>query len=206
LALVAGFTLALTGQFDAVEQLLVDAAPAFSAPELAPNIAGELAALRSTLARFQGDAAGAQALAQQALGQIDPGHYHLRAAAALNLGIVAIWRGDLAAANATLAEAAALGEASGSQWIALAALEELMSLQARHGQLRQVRRTAEQAVQLSARLGGQPIPAAGISHVGVAEVFMNGTTSPERCRRRHRASNCCEEPSSACCLCAGMLL
>jgi LuxR family transcriptional regulator, maltose regulon positive regulatory protein len=171
LALVAGFTLALTGQFAAVEQLLVDAAPAFSASELAPNIAGELAALRSTLARFQGDAAGTEALAQQALGQIDRGNYHLRAAAALNLGVVAIWRGDLAAANATLAEAAALGEASGSQWIALAALEELMSMQARHGQLRQVRRTAEQAVQLSARLGGQPIPAAGISYVGVAEVL-----------------------------------
>ena len=39
LTLIAGITLALTGQFDAVEQLLADAAPAFSAPDLSPNSA-----------------------------------------------------------------------------------------------------------------------------------------------------------------------
>jgi hypothetical protein len=82
-----------------------------------------------------------------------------------------MWRGELPAAKAAFAEAAALGELGGSQWIALAALEELTSLQARHGQLREMHRTSEQATQLSARLGGQQLPVAGMSHVAMAEVL-----------------------------------
>jgi len=171
LALIAGMTLALTGQFDTVEQLLLDAAPAFSTPDISPNSLGELAALRSTVMRFRRDAVGTLVLAQQALAQLAPGNHVFRAVAALNRGVASIWRGEIAAAKTALTDAAALGEKGRSQWIALAALEELGSLQARAGELRQVLRTAEQAVQLSARLGGLLIPAAGVSHVGSAEVF-----------------------------------
>jgi LuxR family maltose regulon positive regulatory protein len=171
LALIAGFTTALMGQFDAVERLLVDTAPAFSAPDLPPNIVGGLAVLRAMVARIQGDAAGTLALAQQALAQLDRENYGFRAGATLYLGVARMWRGELTAAKAALAEAAALGEQSGSLWIALAALEELTSLQGRHGQLREMRGTAAQAAQLSARMGGQHLPAAGMSHVASAEVW-----------------------------------
>jgi LuxR family maltose regulon positive regulatory protein len=171
LALIAGFTLVLRGELAAVERLLADAAPALSTPDLAPNIVGELAMLRSMIARFQGDAAGTLALAQQALAQFAPDNHSFRAAAAMNIGVASLWCGELAAAKAALAEAAILGEESGSLWIALGALEEIASLQARAGELRQVLRTSEQAAQLSARLGERLIPAAGMGQVGRAEVL-----------------------------------
>ncbi|MBC8076024.1 MAG: hypothetical protein H7Y32_08120, partial [Chloroflexales bacterium] len=171
LALIAGFTTALTGQFAAVERLLADAAPAFSAPDLSPNIVGELALLRAMIARVQGDADGTHALAQQALVHLDRDNHGFRAGAALYLGVASMWGGELAAAKAAFAEAAALGELGGSPWIALAALEELTSLQARHGQIREMHRTSEQARQLSARLGGQKLPVAGMGYVAMAEVL-----------------------------------
>ncbi len=171
LALIAGFTMILRGQLAAVERLLADAAPALSAPDLPPNIVGELALLRSMIARFRGDAASTLALAQQALAQLALDNHGFRAGAAINIGVASIWCGELAAAKVALAEAAALGELSGSLWIALGALEELASLQARAGELRQVLWTSEQAAQLSARMGERLIPAAGMAQVGRAEVF-----------------------------------
>ena len=126
LSLIAGFTTALMGQFAAVERLLAEAALTFSAPDLSPNIVGELAVLRAMIARVQDDAAGTLALAQQALAQLDPNNHSFRAGATLYLGVASMWRGELTAAKAALAEAAALGELGGSQWIALAALEELL--------------------------------------------------------------------------------
>jgi LuxR family maltose regulon positive regulatory protein len=83
-----------------------------------------------------------------------------------------MWRGELPAAKASLAEAAALAELGGSQWIALAALEELASLQARQGQLREVLGTAARASQLSTRLSGEQLPAAGMGPVARAEVLI----------------------------------
>jgi LuxR family transcriptional regulator, maltose regulon positive regulatory protein len=170
LVLIAGATLAVAGQFDAFEKLLADAAPALNAPDLPSNIVGELLALRSSVARFQGDGPSTLALARQALAQLALDNYAIRALVALNIGVASMWSGELAAAKTALAEAAALGELDG-QWIALGALEELGSLQGRQGQLRQVRQTSEQAIQLSARSGGRLIPAAGAGHVLIAEVL-----------------------------------
>jgi LuxR family maltose regulon positive regulatory protein len=171
LALIAGVTLILRGQLAAVERLLADAAPALSAPDLSPDILGELALLRSTIARFQGDSAATQAFAQQALAQFALDAHGFRATAIINIGVASIRCGELAAAKAALVEAAALGELGGSLWIALGALDELASLHARAGELRQVLLISEQAAQMSARLGGQLIPAAGMGLVGRAEVL-----------------------------------
>ncbi|MBC8077260.1 MAG: LuxR family transcriptional regulator, partial [Chloroflexales bacterium] len=171
LALIAGLVLALTAQFAAAEQLLVDAALALNAPDLPTNMRGQLAGLHATLARFQGDAAASLAYAQQALSQLAPDNSASRAGALLNIGVAAMAQDDSATAQAALAEAAALGERADVQWIALAALEELMSLQGRQGSLRQVFQTAAQAAQVSARLGGQALPSTGMGLVGSAEVL-----------------------------------
>ena len=67
-------------------------------------------------------------------------------------------------------------------------------------------RTSEQATQLSARLGGQLIPAAGMGHVGMRRgVATNGTTSRGQRTRRRRALTCCGGQSSACCWCVDTL-
>jgi LuxR family maltose regulon positive regulatory protein len=168
LVVVTGIILGVRRQFDAVERLLAEAAPALSAADLSPNMLGELATLRSTIARFQSDA-GTQALAQQALTLLDHNNYGFRAIATINLGIACLERGEFRAARAALTDAMALGELGGL-WIALAALEELMSLQRRQGQLHAMLRTSEQGVELSLRLGRRRIPATGMGYVGIAEV------------------------------------
>jgi LuxR family maltose regulon positive regulatory protein len=169
LVVIKGVILGAMRQFDAVERLLADAAPALSAADLSLNTLGELATLRSLIARFQSDCAGTLNLAQQALNQLDHDNHGFRAIATINRGIALMERGELMAAKAALAEAIALGELGGL-WIALAALEELMSLQLRQGLLREMRRTSEQAIELSARLAGRRIPATGMGYVGIAEV------------------------------------
>ncbi|MFL5806164.1 MAG: LuxR C-terminal-related transcriptional regulator, partial [Roseiflexaceae bacterium] len=95
----------------------------------------------------------------------------LRAGAALNSGVAYLQRGDTAAARQALAEASTLAAADGSQWIALAALEELASLQFRQGQLTQTLHTCEQAVQLVTRYDGRPVPVAGMAYIGIGEVL-----------------------------------
>ena len=170
LAVITGIILGVLRQFDAVERLLADAAPALTAADLSLNTLGELATLRSLIARFQSDSATTLNLAQQALDQLDHDNHGFRAIAAINMGIAFLERGELSAAKVALAEAIALGELGGL-WIALAALEELMSLQLRQGLLREMRRTSEQAIELSARLAGRRIPATGMGYVGVAEVY-----------------------------------
>jgi LuxR family maltose regulon positive regulatory protein len=169
LVVITGMILGVMRQFDAVERLLADAAPALSAADLSPNTLGELATLRSTIARFQSDAAGTLNFAQQAVAQLDHDNHGFRAIAAINMGIACMERGELTAAKVALAKAIALGELGGL-WIALAALEELMSLQLRQGLLYEMRRTSAQAIELSARLAGRRIPATGMGYVGIAEV------------------------------------
>jgi LuxR family maltose regulon positive regulatory protein len=170
LAVIAGFIGSVMYQFDAVERLLEEAAPAFSAPDVSPNIGGELAVLHSTVARFQGDTTDTLTFARQALANLDGNSHALRALAALNLGIAFLSRGEVTEATKAYTEALASGQVEG-QWIALAALEEILSLQHRQGQLRQMLQTSDQAVQLSMRRGKQRIPAAGAGHVGIAEVL-----------------------------------
>jgi LuxR family maltose regulon positive regulatory protein len=169
LVVITGIILGVMRQFDAVERLLADAAPALSTLDLSVNTLGELATLRSTIARFQSDTAGTLTLAQQALEQLDYHNHGFRAIATINMGIAFMERGELVAAKAALAEAIDLGELGGL-WIALAALEELMSLQLRQGLLREMRRTSAQAIELSARQAGRRIPATGMGCVGIAEV------------------------------------
>jgi ATP/maltotriose-dependent transcriptional regulator MalT len=171
LALIHGWMLALSGQFADVEQLLANAAMALNAPDLPVDVVGELAALRSTVARLQGDSAGTLALAQRALDHLPADRQAMRAGAALNSGVAYLQRGDTAAARQALAAASTLAAADGSQWIALAALEELASLEFRQGQLTKALQTCERAVQMAARYGARPIPVAGMAYVGIGEVL-----------------------------------
>ncbi len=198
LAIIKGLILAVMGQFDAVERLLADAAPALSAADLPLNTLGELATLRSLIARLQSDSAGTLDLVRQALHQLDHDNHGFRATATINRGIALMELGELVAAKAALAEAIVLGELGGL-WIALAALEELMSLQHRQGLLREMRRTSEQVIELSARLARRRIPATGMGYVGIAEVSYQQNDLAAAHRPRRRALSCCAGRPSACC-------
>ena len=170
LTLAAGWTLAFTGQLDAVEQLLANAATTLSAPDLPAEVLGELTLLRSLIARVRGDLAETLALSQRALEQLPAAEQTWRAGAAFMSGWAHARRGKTAAAIPALTEASTLAAAGGSDWIALAALEELATLQARQGSLTQSLRTCERAVELVRGRGQQP-NVAGMASVGIGEVL-----------------------------------
>ena len=132
LVLAAGMALILTGKPAAVEQLLAEAAPAL---ELDPAIGGEVAVLRSTMARFARDAETTLAFTRQALEQLAPDNHAFRAVAAINSGVALLLRDEPVAASAAFADAVEHAEKSGSWYVALGALEELGSLHIRHGRL-----------------------------------------------------------------------
>jgi LuxR family maltose regulon positive regulatory protein len=171
LTLVYGITLALSGQFDAMEALLLQGAPALNSLDLPDVIEGGLLVLHSTAARFRGDSELAIELAQQALHQLPVDVLALRAGAALNMGAAYLQRGERAAASQALADAITLSFDGGAAYLALAALEELATDQMRQGHLVQAKQTCEQALaRVTSR--GERLPAAGLVHVSIGEVLV----------------------------------
>jgi LuxR family transcriptional regulator, maltose regulon positive regulatory protein len=180
LTLAYGIALALTGQFAAIEQLLAHAAVALNIPDLlAPTlpteVAGGITLLHATIARFRDDPDRALALAQQALQQLPIDSQigqMLRAGAVLTRGSAYLQRGESLAGQQALAEAVALGLASGAGNLAMAAWEELATEQARQGRLAQTKRTCEQALTQVARWDVQMMPTASMAQIGIGEVLV----------------------------------
>ena len=73
--------------------------------------------------------------------QLPMAAFALRAAAALNMGSVYLQQGDRAAAQPWLADAITLSSEAGTDYLALAAWEELATDQARQGHLPQVKQS-----------------------------------------------------------------
>lgn len=179
LTLAYGVTLALFGQFEAVEQVLLNAAvfsaTALPAPDLPAEVTGGLTALHATVARFRGDTDRTLELARQALQQLPLDSQlsqMLRAGAVLTIGSAYLQRGESLAGQQALTEAVALGVASGAGNMSLAALEELATDQIRQGQLAQAKRTCEQALIHVARWGAQLMPTAGMSYITIGEMLV----------------------------------
>jgi LuxR family maltose regulon positive regulatory protein len=168
LALAHVWILAGINQFDKAEQAL--SRPIFQAADLPPEVAGQMAFLRAVIARFQDNATMAFEQAQQALKYLPPDRQDLRVRARLEIGLAYKRRGDITAANHSLAEVVALGESGEHLSAALIALEALRLIHARQGRLFQAAQTAEQALRLIGRRAGPPIPVAGIAYVGLGIV------------------------------------
>jgi LuxR family maltose regulon positive regulatory protein len=172
LTLAYGFTLALSGQFDAVDALLLQAAPTAHTLTLSGEVAGGLAVLHSTLARFRGDLAQSLAFAQQALHLLPVDALALRAGAALNMGSVYFHWGDRLTAGQALTDALTWGSAAGADYIVLVAWEELATDQARQGQLVLAKQSCEQALAGVTRWNNQRVPAVGLLQVTLGEVLV----------------------------------
>ncbi len=171
LILVYGMTLALSHQFDAIDALLTQAAPALNRLDLSSDVAAGLTVLYATIARFRGDMLRALTLSQAAMQQLPLTALVLRAATALNMGAAYLQQGDRASAQRWLADTITLGSAGGAEYLVLAAFEELATDQAWQGQLIEVKQTSEQALSRGSRLGNSRLPAAGMAHIGLGEVL-----------------------------------
>lgn len=168
LALIQASILLTTGQLAAAAQAITTLQ---TRPDLPadPAFAGELAHLRGTLARFQGDSQTAVSCARQAQALLPAGRKSSHAAALLNLAMAHIAQGETAAARQALAEATAVDPHS---QIAQGAWLGLAWLYVRLGQLGAAAQTYRQAIDQMALDDGRIAPTSGAAYVGLAEVLL----------------------------------
>jgi LuxR family maltose regulon positive regulatory protein len=147
-------------------------APPTHPTHLAAGLRGEIAALRSTLARMQEDADQTIVLAHQALEQLPPDDLTLRSAVVLNLGHGYRQQGKLPAASQAFIEAKNLGQAAGNLYITLLALSHLGSLQAVQGRLAEAAAYYRAALQLAADHGAAQLPATSLAYIGLGKIWF----------------------------------
>jgi len=173
LILIHGWMLVLTGHGQDLGQWLdaPRAAAVLAAPGVPPDILGELALLRATLARFQRNASLSLELAEQALGFLTGEDRGLQAGALYTIGVAHLQRGDVDAASRAFRETAVLGETNGGPYMAMLALQELSELQIKQGQLSQAFDTCQRAVSMARRWRWQAMPAAGMAQIYAGQVL-----------------------------------
>ncbi len=159
-----------TGIFSEVEPAVM------SPPEEAQirDYSGKIAAIRSVVVCYQGDASAAVSLSQKALEDLPENDLFWRGVMAINIalnisGIIGS-KDLLIEACQILADAAEESEANEDYYTAIFALGRLGDLLRIRGKLRDSVKSYQEAI----RLGGiraQTFPSTGISHVGFGEVL-----------------------------------
>ncbi|RIK38474.1 MAG: hypothetical protein DCC55_21030 [Chloroflexi bacterium] len=168
LALAQAWVLDMVGQLDAADEALNT--PALQSPDLPADLAGELALVHADITNLRHEPV-ALTWAKQALDLLPPNREDLRVIAKIEIGLSYMRRGDLADANRTLYEVAALAETVDNRFVALDAFAALCSIQARQGQLFQTVQTCEQALRMVARWAGPLPPATGMIYVSLGEIL-----------------------------------
>ena len=187
LCLLQAFWALIGSQVEAVERLLDAAERAFAnagdepyepavgrSASLVANIPAAIARLRAGSAHLRGDAEETIAFARRALAELEEGEWMLESVTRWNL-VAAEWlrgrpaeaeRGFLSASS-SLATWRAAGQLTLVAW----GYDHLGHAQRAQGHLGAARATYQEALEAVAGEPGQPVmPAAGIAHVGLAEV------------------------------------
>jgi LuxR family maltose regulon positive regulatory protein len=160
LALIAGWTLTLTGRLGAAIALL-DEAIGTPAP---PEVLAEARLIGAMNARLRGDLPAAQTLVAQALPDIDPADNDAGTWAAYLRGFTLLDDDDQDTPRAALEEAVRLGTAAGQLPLALSALSRLALNALRRGQLTAAQACCDRADALVAGIAVLT-PAAGLADV-----------------------------------------
>jgi LuxR family transcriptional regulator, maltose regulon positive regulatory protein len=173
------------GRVDQVAPLLQAAERAFAAlpgepPEPSAgraakglaNVPAMVAMLSAELAKQHGDAERTIQFARQGLALADADDRYLRYFVRWNLAVGTLMQGRLEEAEAALTDLAADPWATGRhRYFAVRALYTLGQAQRAQGRLGDALRSCQQALQLAAEPTGRPLPAAGVAHVGLAEIL-----------------------------------
>jgi LuxR family transcriptional regulator, maltose regulon positive regulatory protein len=179
----AYWAVVIDGRLQTAERLLEDAERALAAgtdephqpsvgraASLVANVPAAIAVLRARVARLCGDPERTIAFGQQALADLTDADRALRAELDWYLAAADWLGGRLLEAERALADLVARQQAAGERYLAIWPRYELgQALQAR-GQLGAALRTFEQALEVASD-PGRALPAAGIAHVGMAEVL-----------------------------------
>lgn len=163
LGIVRAWTLAVSGNWEAVESCLADLD--------IQQVQGEAAAIRAYVAIRQGDVVRTIDLGLQALEQLPEEDMFLRAVVALDLGVAYSSKGESAAAEEALNQAVRFSTDANLTYLNVAAMSTLGHVQDTQGLLQKAIETQWKALELAHEPGGQPIPIAGMAFVGIAEVL-----------------------------------
>ena len=174
----------ISGRVDEVEPLLTDAERALATFDQADvplvgaparglaNVPGTVAMLRAELARQRGDIERAIQFAQLAGARADEGDGYLRFFTSWNLAVTKQMQGRLEEAEDALAALAADPWASGlHRYFAVRIYYTLGQVQRAQGRLSAALSSCQQGFELAAEGGRSDLPAAGVAHVGIAEVL-----------------------------------
>jgi LuxR family maltose regulon positive regulatory protein len=159
--------LLVSGQpFAGVEKRLVDAADAAAGAA----DAGAVVVLRALIAVFRGEASRGAQLAEQAIAQLPSQSHFLHSLVAQSLAVAQMLHGDIHAAIASLETAAAAAEAAGNVMLHIVALCHIAELHMLGGRLLKARALYERALVEAVDRAGQPLPIAGMAHLGLGEL------------------------------------
>lgn len=132
---------------------------------------GELAAVRSFLMLWSGDAAGGAALAQEALRQLPPGERLLRALTLWITHVIGIFgEGNIAEAERTIGEIAEDSQRDGNMLVAFIALITKASAQLYLCRLREAAQVCDEALRLLPRAGNQELPMGAMAYCIQGEI------------------------------------
>jgi LuxR family transcriptional regulator, maltose regulon positive regulatory protein len=176
-ALVGGRADEVGGLLDAAERAMTGAAgdepfqPSVGrAGSLLVNLPALLGLERAYLAELHGDADGQGSFGRRALAEVGEGERTLGAIIRGHLGVAEWLGGRLPEAARTLASSVGQLRAIGERFLAVRVCEHLGQVQRAQGDLEAALGTCRLALEIAAPPGQPPMPAAGIAHVGMAEV------------------------------------
>jgi LuxR family transcriptional regulator, maltose regulon positive regulatory protein len=174
----------IDGRVDEVEPLLTDAESALatvgqphepSVGEMArglANVPGTVAMLRAELARQRGEVERTIKFAQRARAYAPAGDSYLRFFISWNLAVAKQMQGRLKEAEVALTELAADPWTSGQhRYFAVRTYYTLGQVQRAQGRLGAALSSCQQGLELATEASRPHLPAAGVAHVGLAEVL-----------------------------------
>src|SRR5215216_5921757 len=185
LSLAQAILALISGRTDEVEPLLTDAERALTTVDQAgeppvgeavrgglANVHASVAMLRAELARHRGDVEHTIQFTRRARAHLGEGDRYLRFFTSWNLAVVKQMQGRLGEAEDALAELAADPWASGrNPYVAVRTYYALGQVQRYQGRLSAALQTCRQGLELATEAGRRALPAAGVAHVGIAEVL-----------------------------------
>ncbi|MEE9216372.1 MAG: LuxR C-terminal-related transcriptional regulator, partial [Anaerolineales bacterium] len=157
-----------TGQREAAEErlnALINRERAASA-----EFAGEVFAIRASIAYYKREMQRALELAQAALEELPEEELFLRSIMALAQGHASLWKGDLRAADRGYAESQSISQIARTPIIGLLALAFRIHLQQISGRLRQAEKLFKEAVRLADEYNVRSLPAVGAALVRMGDV------------------------------------
>lgn len=171
LAMIVGWLYASLNRFEDLDRLLDTLISAPDAANLPAAILGEVALLRATSARMQGQHIAALKLAHQALALLPADRPALQVRAIVTIGICLMQQGDMAAAETAFHEAASIAHSRGSQANALVSIYWLATLYDRLGRVSDRLRVYEQALRMNGTQRGALLPLVGALWIGIGDVL-----------------------------------